>query len=46
MIKSLNAKSLESPRVQRNELPNRIKKEVHHYEQNGKTYIQTIVENN
>lgn len=42
-IKSLNAKSVESSKRKRSELPNKISKEIRHYEQCGKTYIKSIV---
>ena len=32
--------------MKKTELPNKIKKEINHYEQCGKTYIKSLVENN
>ena len=43
IVKSLNAKSVESPKHKKTELPNKIKNEINHYEQCGKTYIKTLV---
>lgn len=46
VIKSLSANSVEKPQVKKSELSSRIQKEMKHYEQCGRTYIQTMVENN